>query len=344
MRGRTMTTLRWVFSGPRGVRSGWRWMVFWSGGTIATVLMGALTFGLISAVFVSESELFLQAWPVLYLVLPLWSVACSALIDRTGARTAGLGGPPVRSLLELGIGFGIGGLLNAGCLALISTLGALGLVDGGVSIQVSTLGAQELGAWFGWAALFAVAATWEEVVFRGYGMLWAARALTRSAHWASAAARWPVSFRTATAVGYGPVVVVSCLWFGIAHLGNPANSGLIPLANTMIAGLWLLIAIYRTRALWAAIGMHWGWNATMALVLGVPVSGMGSEDSGVTIPGLLTTSLSGPDWFTGGAYGLEGSIFGTVVLCAGCVTSWAWPVHTERPPLFDDPVPPHQET
>ena len=330
-----MDTLKALFLGEEGLRSGWRVLAFAGPGLLFTLLAGVAAGGLLAAVsamgVTMPPEAQIGASVLIYAVFPLWSLTCSALLDGNGARGAGMGGPAGRSVLELGIGWGVGGVLNAGGLALLAALGATGLVEGSVALEASSLSAREAVFWVGWMALFCVAATWEEVLFRGYGLLWAGRSLERALGVLSARGGLALSTRLAKGLGHAPVVFLSCLFFSLVHLGNPGNAGLFPVVNTMLAGLWLVISVYRTRGLWAAIGMHWGWNATMGLVLGVPVSGMGNEESGMSLPGLLQTTLSGPDWYTGAAYGLEGSAACTVVLLAGCVLGFAWPAADGRP-------------
>jgi membrane protease YdiL (CAAX protease family) len=62
-----------------------------------------------------------------------------------------------------------------------------------------------------------------------------------------------------------------------------------------------------TRRLWLPIGIHAAWNFTQGWVFSVPVSG--------TAPplGLLITRRIGPDWLTGGGFGLEASAVAMVL-------------------------------
>jgi membrane protease YdiL (CAAX protease family) len=90
--------------------------------------------------------------------------------------------------------------------------------------------------------------------------------------------------------------------FGAAHLANPNASWVAALAIMIEAGI-LLGAVYMlTRRLWAAIGLHAAWNFTQGWVFGLPVSGTGGRS------GLVNGQLTGPDWLTGGAFGLEASL------------------------------------
>lgn len=68
------------------------------------------------------------------------------------------------------------------------------------------------------------------------------------------------------------------------------------------ASVLLCIAWQRTHALWLGWGLHFGWAATTAILLGLPTAGDAS------LPTLLTTSTSGPDWLSGGVYGPDASL------------------------------------
>jgi membrane protease YdiL (CAAX protease family) len=90
--------------------------------------------------------------------------------------------------------------------------------------------------------------------------------------------------------------------FGFIHLHNPNSTLVAGLAITMEAGILLGAAYILTRRLWLAIGIHAAWNFTQGWVFSLPVSGS-------TAPtGLLVTSRQGPEWLTGGAFGLEASL------------------------------------
>ncbi len=116
----------------------------------------------------------------------------------------------------------------------------------------------------------------------------------------------------------GAIAVFSVL-FGAVHLLNPGASvwGLI---NTVLIGILLAIAYLRTRALWLPWGIHFGWNATLGFLFGLPVSGLRMFNVAVR------TSVSGPQWMTGGSYGIEASATGTIAVLIGLVIVWRLPV------------------
>lgn len=95
-------------------------------------------------------------------------------------------------------------------------------------------------------------------------------------------------------------LVITAILFSLFHISND-NIGLIPLLNIFIAGLLLGINFIFTRNLWFAIALHFSWNFFQGPILGYEVSGTSTGQ-------LLTQQLAGPDLFTGGDFGFEGSI------------------------------------
>jgi len=71
---------------------------------------------------------------------------------------------------------------------------------------------------------------------------------------------------------------------------------------TLLMGVLLSIAYLRTHALWLGWGLHFAWSATVGLLFGLPVAGDANFSR------IVTTNVSGRDWFTGGAYGPEGAL------------------------------------
>ena len=94
---------------------------------------------------------------------------------------------------------------------------------------------------------------------------------------------------------------LSAALFGLMHLGNPNASLLAAFAIAIEAGV-LLAAVYMvTRRLWVAIGLHIGWNFMLGGIYSGTVSGMALE-------GLLVTKFDGPQYLTGGDFGVEASV------------------------------------
>ncbi len=113
-------------------------------------------------------------------------------------------------------------------------------------------------------------------------------------------------------------VVFSTLVFAFLHGANP-NFAEHPLAllGLILAGLYLASAYLATGNLWLAIFLHTGWNLMEGPVFGLPVSG-------ITMPtSIFRTSVTGPDLWTGGAFGPEASLFLCILLVVHTAALWA---------------------
>ena len=89
-------------------------------------------------------------------------------------------------------------------------------------------------------------------------------------------------------------------------MGNP-NSTLLGVGNTMLWGVLLGFAYWRTNALWLPIGLHFGWNVALPL--------FGANLSGFTM-GVTGYALHWTDrcLWSGGDYGPEGSLLTTAIV------------------------------
>lgn len=116
-------------------------------------------------------------------------------------------------------------------------------------------------------------------------------------------------------------LLVNVLLFAVAHLSNEHVTALA-LLNTGIAGLALCAGWLLTRKLWLPVGMHFGWNYLFDGVLGVPVSGHAAR-------GWMHAQLSGPEWLSGGTYGVEGSL--VTLLVWGAAAAWMLRARAKRP-------------
>lgn len=142
--------------------------------------------------------------------------------------------------------------------------------------------------------LLALAAAFEELLFRGY------------------------PFQTLLRGGTPPVVPIVLLSavFGIMHLGNPSSTMLATM-NTILAGIWLAVAYLKTRSLWFPTALHLGWNWTMGAFFGIPISGLKL----IRYPVFIAANEA-PLWLTGGSYGCEGGVAATVVLVIATLIIW----------------------
>lgn len=171
----------------------------------------------------------------------------------------------------------LGLLIGAGLFTLMTGIVA---ALGGISIER----VNGVGALWPMLAMAVTSGTVEEILFRGI--------LLR--HIEAMLGTWAALF------------VTSAL-FGLAHLANPDSSLFAAFAIAMEAGILLGAAYLWTRRLWVPMGIHAAWNFTQGWVFSVPVSG------GEVPTGLFVTTRSGPDWLTGGGFGLEASLIAMAV-------------------------------
>jgi len=125
--------------------------------------------------------------------------------------------------------------------------------------------------------------------------------------------------RLVEAIGSGGAILIFSMLFGFVHWMNPGANpwGLL---NTVLIGVVLSVAYLRTRALWLPWGLHFAWNTTLGLVFGLPVSGIRMFNV------FVHTTAVGPEWLTGGTYGLEASLPGASVVLIGLIVVWRFPL------------------
>lgn len=105
--------------------------------------------------------------------------------------------------------------------------------------------------------------------------------------------------------------ITSCV-FALLHSNNRGISALA-IVNLVLAGVLLALAYERYERLWFPIGIHLAWNVLSGPILGYDVSGYAAKAT------LFRTVGAGPAWVTGGAFGIEGSIWMAVVEVGGIV-------------------------
>ena len=209
-----------------------------------------------------------------------------------------LEGLPWRSLgLTLHHGW-IRDLIVGTVLGFVTLAVAVGIAAAGGGLRFSFVGSEQLFAagksLLGSGLLLFIAALAEEAAFRGYPL----QTLTRA--------------KLAT---FG--VLLTSLPFGLVHLLNPNAAPVATFANTALAGVWLGVAYLKTRSLWFPLGVHWGWNAALGWVFGLPISGLRL----VPQP-LFRGDDTGPAWLTGGNYGIEGGVAATIALAVFTLVTW----------------------
>ena len=116
-------------------------------------------------------------------------------------------------------------------------------------------------------------------------------------------------------VGTWGALAVSSVLFGAVHLSNPDATVWGAVAIALEAGVMFGALYTLTRSLWVVVGVHFAWNVMEGPVLGSVVSGSSS-----TADSWLISRPAGPGWFSGGSFGIEGSVV-TVILW-GAVSAW----------------------
>ncbi len=153
-----------------------------------------------------------------------------------------------------------------------------------------------------WAVMFLLVGFFEEFLLRGYSQ-----------------------FTLARGVGFWPAAIVLSCAFGLIHLRNGGEQWAGLLAAAFI-GFFFCLTLRRTGSLWFAVGFHAAWDWGETFFYSVP-------DSGTVSPGhLLSSSLRGPQWLSGGSVGPEGSILCFIVIAL------VWAGFSKLYPIVDSNV------
>jgi membrane protease YdiL (CAAX protease family) len=110
--------------------------------------------------------------------------------------------------------------------------------------------------------------------------------------------------------GSWAALAVSSLVFGLTHLMNPQGTLKGALFIAVEAGILFAACFILTRRLWLSIGTHMAWNYTQSAIFSGIVSGNDAQQ------GLIRSTMKGPDWLTGGSFGVESSVLALVVCTA----------------------------
>lgn len=95
-------------------------------------------------------------------------------------------------------------------------------------------------------------------------------------------------------------LVLSAVLFAVFHQANP-DVNVFAIVNIVLAGVLLGINYIFTKNLWFSICFHFAWNYFQGPVLGYDVSGL-------KVTSIVQQSVSGPQVWTGGPFGFEGSL------------------------------------
>jgi len=276
--------MRWLFFGPKGLRMGWRLLIFI--GLLAVLLGGAVLLGHGGPQGLKDARKHTGDITITPFMMGGSEAAMLALLclatlvmGRIENRKFSEYGLPLRQ--ALGKEFWVGSL--SGFLAIGGTLFAMFLLHGFRITGFALHGKAILYSTTGWAIAFLMVGLFEESLNRGY-----------------------LQYTLASGIGFWPAAFVMSGFFAFGHAFNPHET-LAGVASVALFGLLLCLFLRRTGNLWCAIGFHaaYDWGQTL---FGVP-------DSGITpYHNLFNSTFSGPQWLTGGIVGPEASVLTPIAL------------------------------
>lgn len=197
-------------------------------------------------------------------------------------------------------GLGLGALLMGGIFAVELALGWVTVTASWRSVGTLNFGVALLLPLFA----FTLVGYYEELLVRGYLL----RNLAEGLAWGPSASRWALLLAW---------LLTSAL-FGFLHAGNP-NATFVSSFNIGLAGLFLGLGILLTGELAIPIGLHITWNFFQGNIFGFPVSGTRVSDATV-----LVIRQSGPELWTGGAFGPEAGLIGLAAIAIGSGLTLLW--------------------
>ncbi len=271
--------IKGVFIGAKGLRAGWGILIFIA---ILAVLFVGLRFAMHAILHGHPLDpATMSPVPTVMLEGALAGIALVATLVTAAVER--------RSLVRLGFGLknAVPRLLQGLLVGVLAMAALVGLLDLSGAITLGGFALHGADMWrYGaeWGAAFLLVGVFEELTFRGYVQQTLARGLTF---------RW-------SALILGGLFI-------LAHAFNKGESP-IGLVMVFVAGLVLSYSIWRTGALWWAIGFHAAWDWMQSFTFGVADSGYPAVDA------LMTSKPVGPDWLSGGTTGPEGSILTLLVL------------------------------
>ncbi len=263
-----------IFTGPHGLRAGWRVLIFLALSLLILILVST-AFRFIAPSFFKQHHAFSPSFVIVSEILSLLVLLFTMLIiGRIEHRSIDSYGLPLRKAFC--DTFWVGAVL--GFVSLTALLMAIRGLHGFYFGPVALSGRALLHFALLWALAFLMVGVWEEYSFRGY-----------------------LQFTLTRGAGFWPAAILTSLLFGVLHGTNPGESR-VGLAAVFAVGLFFCLTLRRTGDLWFAVGFHAAWDYAQTFVYGVP-------DSGLPAVGhLFNSHFQGPAWLTGGSVGPEASL------------------------------------
>jgi membrane protease YdiL (CAAX protease family) len=280
-------TLKRVFIGEQGIRSGWSALifiaVFWLLQTSVLAILGH---------FIS-----LDATRPIPMSLGLLQESCQVLV--AAAATLVMARIENRPLLAYGftgdrtlVRLLTGALWGFLCLSLLIGI----LWKAGLLVLERQL-LSGFMAWryaFAWGLVFLLVGVFEESLFRGYLQY----AMTRG-------------------VGFWWAALLLSLAFAAGHLGNNGES-ILGIVEVFAAGLFFCLSLWYTKSLLWAVGFHAGWDWGQSYFYGTADSGLVMQNH------FLASHASGNPLWSGGTTGPEGSLMMVPLLAVMGIGMWLW--------------------
>ncbi len=264
-----------IFTGPDGLRPGWRLLVFFA----MSAGIGLSLAGVTSHWHPHGAGKLWQNW-LIELELFLATLASASIMAKIEGRAVGEYGLPAAGALRKEFWVGtVWGFVWLSILMLTLRL-AGAFYFGGLAIH----GVRILKFAGFYALAFLTVALFEEFLFRGYSLY----TLTRGK-------------------GYWPAAILLSIIFGAVHYSNQGE-GLMGVLAAAAIGLFFCLTIRRTGTLWFAVGFHASWDWGESYFYSTPDSGE------ISVGHLLNSSFHGSRWLTGGSIGPEGSLLVFVVI------------------------------
>jgi uncharacterized protein len=275
--------MRSVFLGPRGLRAGWRLLIFIG---LLVVLFGGVALVRGGPQGLRNAHKHLGEVTITPFLMGVsegvaFAILCLAtlVMGRIENRKFSEYGLPWRQ--ALGKDFWIGCL--SGFLSISATLLAMFLLHRFRITGFALHGKAIFYALTGWAIAFLMVGLCEEFLNRGY-----------------------LQYTLASGISFWPAAFVMSGFFALGHAFNPHET-LAGVASVVLFGLLLCLFLQRSGNLWCAVGFHaaYDWGQTL---FGVPDSGIAPYHN------LFNSAFSGPQWLTGGTVGPEASVLTPIAL------------------------------
>ena len=287
---------RRIFLGPRGIRPGWRILMFVA---IFAVLGAGTNFTMhrIPAVQAWEKTLpkngivpsALLVGEGLSVLMLMIAALVMTKIEKKTFRDYGL---PLEE--ALGKRFWQGAVFGLGMVSLL--MAAIASLHGFSISGLALGGAAALRYGLLYAIGFLFVGIFEEFSFRGY-----------------------LQATLGEGIKFWPSAIVLSVLFGAIHLRNSGEA----ISGAVMAGSFGVLAaftLWRTGSIWFAIGTHAAFDWGETYLYSVADSGFAAQGH------LLRSSFHGPTWLTGGTVGPEGSVLAILALvCGGVADHFLFP-------------------